>query len=126
MTTPDEASTVDTYRTTINNARPADPVVDPKDPSIKARLAFPTELARPQPPYPSTLRRDRVQGRALLAGVIERDGSVSNVTVLTSTGNAELDEGCLDTLRKWRYKPALLDGQPVRLVVTTVFTFSVP
>ena len=126
MTTSDESSAVDTYRDAINKASPADPVVDPKDPSIKPRLTFPTQLDRPQPPYPPALRRDRVQGRALLAGVIEKDGSVSNVTVLTSTGNPDLDQVCLDTLRNWRYKPALLGGQPCRLVVTTVFTFALP
>ena len=48
-----------------------------------------------------------------------------NVKLLSSTGSAEVDEMTLDTLRTWRFRPALLGGEPVASVRKIKIEFEV-
>jgi protein TonB len=69
-------------------------------------------VARTNPEYPFLDRQIRLQGTVIVAIVIERDGSVGGARVVRSL-NERMDEAVLSAVRKWRYKPAALKGQPV-------------
>lgn len=41
------------------------------------------------------------------------DGVVRDVRITKSSGSSTLDQAALDTVRRWRFKPATVDGTPV-------------
>jgi len=41
------------------------------------------------------------------------DGKVTEIRLKQSSGSALLDRTAVDTVKKWRFKPATVDGQPV-------------
>src|SRR5262249_3032982 len=57
-----------------------------------------------------------VQGTVLLEAEISRDGIVENVKVIS--GNPTLTQAAMDAVKQWKYKPTLLNGQPVAVVTT--------
>ena len=113
------------YLLELNATSSASPVLDGRDPAVKAKLVPPDLLHRVQPSPPASGRKPPAEGKAFLACVIEPDGSISNVRVLSTSGNRDFDASSLEAVRQWRYSPPSLDGAPVRLFnhVTTSYRF---
>ncbi|HTM88647.1 MAG TPA: TonB family protein [Terriglobales bacterium] len=65
------------------------------------------------PQYPSMARQMRVEGDVLLEAVIGREGTVRDLKVIS--GPAMLVSSAIQAVRQWRYKPYLLNGQPVEV-----------
>ena len=114
---------LDEYRVVLNHAAPLDPVRDLRDPALKARITEPVELRRTQPALTREARSQSREGRVVLAAVIERNGSVSNAKVLYSSGSSSFAAASLDALREWRYSPGMIDGAPVRVLLTVTTTY---
>jgi len=70
-------------------------------------------LHRVEPLYPVVAKASRVQGTVQLFVVIGKDGTVQNVGVIS--GPPLLQQSSVDAVRQWRYKPFLLDGQPIEV-----------
>jgi len=81
-------------------------------------------IHRVQPTYPPLARTARVQGAVQLAAVIGKDGAVQNLHVLS--GHPLLTQAALDAVKQWRYKPYILNGEPVEVdtQITVNFTLS--
>ncbi|HZQ18769.1 MAG TPA: TonB family protein [Terriglobales bacterium] len=81
-------------------------------------------LHRVQPQYPPLARTARVQGSVVLAAVIGKDGTIQNLHVLS--GHPLLTQAALDAVKQWRYRPYILNGEPVEVdtQVTVNFTLS--
>ena len=73
-----------------------------------------TLVDRVQPHYPERAKTKREQGTVTLYAVIEKDGSLSNVTVVRSAGS-DLDHAALEAVIHWRYRPTTCDGAAVRV-----------
>ena len=59
-------------------------------------------------------QRNGVQGTVRLHIYVTAQGTVSNATVVSSSGNAELDSNAVSwVIAHWKYKPALASGTPV-------------
>ncbi len=65
------------------------------------------------PPYPAMARRMGDQGEVRLDVHVDADGAVTEVRLRQSSGSTLLDRTAIDTVRRWRFKPATIDGQPV-------------
>jgi periplasmic protein TonB len=65
------------------------------------------------PTYPSVAGRDRVEGTVVLWAVIGKDGTVQDVRV--ESGLPVLAQAAIDAVKQWRYKPYLLNGEPVEV-----------
>lgn len=78
--------------------------------------------AKAQPTYPPLARRLRVAGTVSLNALIGEDGLVIGLAV--DSGNPLLTGAAIDAVRKWTYKPTLLNDKPVRVrtQVDVVFT----
>lgn len=72
---------------------------------------------RIEPPYPVLARQARIQGIVVLTALIDKDGTIQNLQVVS--GHPMLVPAAIEAVKQWRYKPFLLNGQPV-LVETTV------
>lgn len=59
-------------------------------------------IKKVEPIYPPPARAARIQGDVVLDAVIEEDGSVSEITVLSSA-NGMLDQSAVEALKQWRF-----------------------
>lgn len=82
----------------------------------------PEPLYQPQPRYTEVARRANVQGVVVLQAIIDERGNVTDVKVLRGLPMG-LDQAALDAVRTWRYKPATLHGQPVKVYFNLTVNF---
>ena len=72
--------------------------------------------------YPDVARAAKIEGLVILEATIDERGVVSDARVLRSI--PLLDSAALTALKQWRYTPTLLNGVPVRVLMTVTFRFS--
>jgi TonB family protein len=68
------------------------------------------------PTYPAAAKKDKVQGKVVLNAIIDKDGNIEKLTVVS--GPKELRKSATDAVRTWKYKPFLLNGNPVEVQTT--------
>jgi peptidyl-prolyl cis-trans isomerase A (cyclophilin A) len=95
---------------------------DEKIVNISAGVAVGNLIAKTQPIYPPDAKAQRVSGTVVLQAIIGRYGSVQQLTVVS--GPQMLQQSALDAVKTWRYRPFLLNGEPVavRTTVNIIFT----
>ena len=82
--------------------------------TVKAMVAY-----APRPVYPYEARRQRVTGSGVALLTIDQTlGTVTDVLMAQSCGNAILDNSTLDALQRWRFKP----GSAARVQVPITYT----
>ena len=74
------------------------------------------------PQYPPLARQTRISGTVRLHAIIAKDGSVQELSVIS--GHPLLVQAALDAVRQWRYRPTLLNGEPVEVDTTVDVIFS--
>jgi len=80
-------------------------------------------IHRVQPTYPQMAKIARVQGSVVLAAIIGKDGAIQNLHVV-STASPLLNQAALDAVKQWRYRPYILNGEPVEVDTTVTVTFT--
>lgn len=75
-----------------------------------------------QPVYPDEAKRLHVEGDVQLRVVVGTDGTVQSVGLIS--GPPLLTAAAIDAAREFRYKPALLNGQPIQTVQTIAMSFN--
>jgi protein TonB len=78
-------------------------------------------MNRVEPTYPTVAREARIQGEVVLTAVIDKDGNIENLQLVS--GHPMLVPAAIDAVKQWRYKPYLLNGQPVEVVTTITVNF---
>jgi protein TonB len=81
-------------------------------------------IRKTMPIYPPIGHEMRVSGTVVLAATISKSGTIENLRVVS--GPAVLQQAALDAVQTWRYRPYLLDGEPVEVETTinVVFTLN--
>lgn len=81
-------------------------------------------IHREEPTYPTLARAARVQGDVVLSAIIDTKGQITNLQLVS--GHPMLVPAALAAVKQWRYKPYLLNGQPVEVetTITVIFTLS--
>ena len=77
---------------------------------------------REEPAYPTLARAARVQGDVVLSAVIDVNGQIQNLTLVS--GHPMLVPAAIAAVKQWRYKPYLLNGSPVEVETTITVIFS--
>jgi len=77
-----------------------------------------------QPNYPPLARQARIQGAVQLQALISKQGTIENLRVIS--GHPMLSPSAIDAVKQWRYKPYILNGEPVEVEtqITVNFTLS--
>jgi protein TonB len=75
------------------------------------------------PQYPQMAKIARVQGPVVLAAVIGKDGAIQNLRVV-STASPLLNQSALDAVKQWKYRPYILNGEPVEVDTTITVNFT--
>ena len=91
---------------------------------IASRVAEANLIRDVAPQYPPEAGRARIEGTVVLMAVIGKDGSVEDVRV--ESGLPLLAQAAIDAVKQWRYRPYLLNGEPVEVDsrITINFTLS--
>lgn len=110
---------------------PADPLPDtgpigPPDtgPQISTRLEY---ASAPAPSYPPEALARALEGTVTLRVLVDVDGSPLSVEIERSSGHRKLDDAARrQVLRKWKFKPAIRDGQAIQVygIVPVSFTLT--
>jgi TonB family protein len=89
---------------------------------VGGAISEPVKLEGPEPFYPNAAQRASIQGVVVLEAVIGTDGLVQDLKVLRPLPLG-LSEAAEDAVKKWRYQPATLEGEPlpVKYIITVRF-----
>ena len=85
-------------------------------------LIAPRLLYDPEPDYSEEARKVKAQGSVLLWLIVGADGHPRDIRVQRALGWG-LDEKAVDTVRTWRFAPAMRNGQPVAAPVSVEVRF---
>jgi protein TonB len=78
-------------------------------------------ISRIEPRYPPIALQTKTEGTVRLHATISRDGSITALDVLS--GHPFLVKAALDAVRQWRYRPTLLNGEPVEVETSITVIF---
>ena len=78
-------------------------------------------IRRIVPVYPPLAKAARIQGTVEFTAVISKEGTIENVQLVH--GHPLLVQSARDAVLQWRYRPTLLNGQPVEVVTDIVVKF---
>jgi len=70
-------------------------------------------LTKVEPQYPKEARKKHVQGSVVLRGVIGKTGDVTELELVS--GDQLLVPSAMEAVKQWKYRPYLLQGQPVEV-----------
>jgi TonB family protein len=90
--------------------------LDSKD--RKARLIYHTEAS-----YPPDAREKKIEGSVVLRFTVNHEGVTQNIQVKKPL-YPSLDQAAIEAVSKWRFEPAMKDGQPVSMWMEAEVNFS--
>ncbi len=101
---------------------PPPPKVAPSRIRVGGNVAQANLIHEVTPQYPAIAKTAHIQGTILLHAIIGKDGTVQNLQYIS--GPPLLMQSAMDAVRQWRYKPTLLNGDPVDVdtTISVVFT----
>lgn len=98
---------------------PAMPILSVKPPAATIRQFKTSTWAegnlvhKVQPAYPQIARMARIQGAVQLRAIISKDGTIENLVV--ESGHPMLATAAINAVKQWRYRPYLLNHEPVEV-----------
>lgn len=78
-------------------------------------------LRNTAPVYPVLAKRGRIEGTVKLQAVISKDGEVQKLETLS--GHPVLSQAATDAVKQWKYRPTLLNGEPVEVITVIEVVF---
>lgn len=97
----------DRHRQPVVRAAPSKPV------AISSGVAVGMLIQKTPPIYPSIAKNARVSGAVVLEAIISKTGAIKDLHVVS--GPLLLRQAAIDAVRTWRYKPYMLNGQPIEV-----------
>jgi len=100
-------------------------------PTVSAPVAAPVHISHMSegdlvrkvlPAYPALARTARLQGQVVLQAVISKQGLIENLRVLA--GHPLLVPAAIEAVRQWRYRPYVLNNEPVEVETQITVNFS--
>ncbi len=79
-------------------------------------------ISQPLPVYPALARQARISGVVKLHALIGADGAIANLRLIS--GHPLLAPAAMEAVKKWRYQPTLLNGNPVEVDTEVSVTFA--
>ena len=89
-----------------------------------AVAVMPRIIRKIDPVYPAAERNAGITGSGVVRLLVNTNGTVDEVTLVSSSGNANLDQAGINAAYKWRFTSAVgTNGQKVRCYLRLPFTF---
>ncbi|MGB7755366.1 MAG: TonB family protein [Salinisphaera sp.] len=102
------------------------PKPSPSSNKITPAVSGLQSLGNPPPHYPSRALRRHEEGNVKLKILVEPNGTAGSVTVIKSSGYSDLDNAAVETVKKWRFKPAKRGNTPIRGYALQTISFNIP
>jgi TonB family protein len=101
------------------------PDIEIEPPDAEGAFIRPRLVFDPQPEYPRSARRSRVEGTVDVRGLIDETGRVSVEAIETGGGPGQeaFGEAARSAIRRWRFEPARLDGRPIAVTMRVTVKF---
>jgi protein TonB len=80
-------------------------------------------VSKIEPDYPKLALVARVTGVVLLKAIISKEGAITELQVVS--GHPILVPAAVDAVKQWRYRPYLLNGEPVEVETYVTVTFQI-
>jgi protein TonB len=93
-------------------------------PKVSQGVTGGRQVLRVQPLYPQAARTMRVTGIVVVRARVSKKGTVSEVEVVS--GPAMLRSAAADAVKRWKYEPFLLNGQPIENDISVQVRFDLP
>jgi protein TonB len=97
-------------------------IAAPTKMSISAGVAGGLLIQKTSPVYPQIAREARVSGTVVIQATISKSGTIENLRAVS--GPTMLRQSALDAVKTWRYRPYMLDGEPVDVETTVSVNFT--
>jgi protein TonB len=88
-------------------------VATPQRVRVSAGVTSGLLIRKVNPTYPPLARQARISGTVVLRAVISKDGSIENLSLVS--GHPMLAPAAIEAVKQWKYKPYLLNGEPVEV-----------
>lgn len=94
-------------------------------PASSSPMSQPRPIAgrTPPPQYPARALRRGDSGTVLVRAAIGPDGVPTSVEVADGSGSRLLDRAAVNAVERWRFQPAMIDGQPTVGTVVVPISF---
>ncbi|MBP7415449.1 MAG: energy transducer TonB [Pyrinomonadaceae bacterium] len=102
--------------------KPADTIATGSGDTIDVGSLVAYATAQPQPVYPSAAKSLRTTGIVKVEVTVNESGDVSEVQ--KTSGPMLLQDAAKNAIKKWKFKPFVKDGQPVKATGFVNFNFS--
>jgi periplasmic protein TonB len=79
---------------------------------------------RVEPHYPDDALKSQVQGTVVLKEIISENGDVETATFFS--GDSTFTDAAIEAVKQWKYKPYLLDGNPIQVETKVTLSFTLP
>ncbi len=96
-----------------------------KTPSRPIRVGSISEanlIRKIQPVYPPLAKSARIQGTVEFTATISKEGAIENLQLVR--GHPLLVNAAKEAVLQWRYRPTLLNGQPVEVITDIIVNFT--
>jgi len=106
----------------LNTAPPPPPKATPSRIKVGGNVQSASLIRQVQPIYPPIAKTAHVSGTVILHAIIAKDGSIQELQYVS--GPALLMKAAMDAVHEWRYKPTMLNGEPVEVDTTVQVVFT--
>jgi TonB family protein len=90
---------------------------------VTADIEPPRLITKVTPEYPSVARAAKVTGKVVVQATISTSGDVVDASIVSSRSEL-LNQAALDAVRRWKYRPARRNGEPVAVYFTVRVEFT--
>src|SRR5271155_4753835 len=91
-------------------------VATPQRVRVSAGVTSGLLVRKVNPNYPPLARQARIQGTVVLQAQISKTGDIQNLQLIS--GHPMLAPAAIEAVKQWKYKPYLLNGEPVAVETT--------
>jgi periplasmic protein TonB len=105
----------------VGSSAPPPKVATPQKLRVSMGVADGLKIHDVQPQYPQMAKVAHIQGDVILAATISKTGVIENLH--TISGHPILAQAATEAVKQWKYKPYLLNGEPVEVETTVKVTF---
>jgi TonB family protein len=106
----------------VDAAAAPDAKSNPKFVHVSPSVMQGNVLSKVMPKYPPEAKKKRIQGKVTLDATISEQGDVEDLKV--ASGPEALRQSALDAVKQWKYRPFLLNGQPIAVKTTINVIYS--
>jgi TonB family protein len=85
-------------------------------------VTMPHAIFMPGPEYTEQARKKKINGTVVVSLTVKVDGTTRDIKVVKGVGYG-LDEKAVETVSRWKFSPALKDGQPIEKEITVELAF---